>query len=162
MNAEKDRELDRLAFEFLKLFARYEYALKMMGYVGQYSNGNIFADWDRFANEVGRCILDEPSTCVKEAIEYLYNKPPKRQVLKNGLVEWEEVNASERSAQILFRHIRRVRNNLFHGGKFNGRWFAPDRSETLMRHSITVLKALISKNDNLKQALDNNVPYEYD
>lgn len=37
--------------------------------------------------------------------------------------------------------IRRVRNNLFHGGKFNGEWFEPERSEALMRNALIILRA---------------------
>ncbi len=44
--------------------------------------------------------------------------------------------------------VRRVRNNLFHGGKFNEHWFEPERSEHLISHSITILnKALIMNKD---------------
>ena len=35
--------------------------------------------------------------------------------------------------------IRRVRNNLFHGGKFNDAHSGPGRNELLLRHSLAIL-----------------------
>lgn len=47
----------------------------------------------------------------------------------------------KKSSQKILILIRRVRNNLFHGGKFNGEWFEPERSEALMRNALIILRA---------------------
>lgn len=52
-------------------------------------------------------------------------------------------------------YVRRVRNNLFHGGKFNGRRFAPERSELLLRHSLTIHRACIDASEDVHQAFHN-------
>ena len=75
------------------------------------------------------------------AATFILDQPPKKQG-PNGdnKIIWVEVAASDKSAQALFGHIRRMRNNLYHGGKFNGTWFEPERSELLLGHGLTVLE----------------------
>jgi hypothetical protein len=43
--------------------------------------------------------------------------------------------------ELILLWVRRVRNNLFHGGKFNGHWFQPERSEQLITASLVVIHA---------------------
>lgn len=148
--------LDTLAFDFFKLFAQYEYALKAMRFARSGSGGQAEPDWDKFSNKIGHLILGEASEELTDAINYLFDHPPKKQVICEGTLSWQEVPNNERSSQILFSHIRRVRNNLYHGGKFNGRWFDPDRSEQLIRTSLVVLRALKEKHDGLAEAIYGN------
>jgi hypothetical protein len=149
-------DLDALAFRLFKLFAQYEYALKVMGYVKAGKSGQVEPDWDRFANSVGAQLLEMRAPKVVAAIEFLFNTPPKRQVFVNNQLEWRDVDSPDRSAQSLFGHIRRVRNNLYHGGKFNERWFAPDRSRTLIEHTLVLLDALAKSNEALREAIRKN------
>ena len=79
------------------------------------------------------------------AADYILDQPPKKQIADNGKVVWADVPATEKSVQILFGHICRVRNNLFHGAKFNGTWFDPVRSEELLTHSLAVLEHFRTK-----------------
>lgn len=148
--------LDNLAFRFFKLFAQYEYALKAMQYARSGARGQAEPEWDRFSTEVGRLVLAEPTEELLNAINYLFDHPPKRQVLNDGVLSWQNVDAVERSPQALFSHIRRVRNNLYHGGKFNGRWFDPDRSEELISKSLLILEALQAQHDQLAEAIHGN------
>ena len=115
-------ELDALAFSFFKLFAQYEYALKVMAYAHAGRQQQAEIDWDRFANEVGAAIMNNDNPAVVQARQHILDHPPKRQVWVDGAVAWETISSEDRSPQSLFSHIRRVRNNLYHGGKFNGRW----------------------------------------
>ena len=102
-------ELDNLAFEFFKLFAQYEYALKAMQYGTAGKKGQAEPDWDRFANEIGAAVMTVQDAQVSDARQYIFEHPPKRQVWVNNKVEWEDVPNNEHSPQILFSHIRRVR-----------------------------------------------------
>lgn len=149
-------ELDALAFRFFKLFAQYEYALKVMAYANAGKQKQAEVDWDRFANEVGVAVMniDEPE--IIQARQYILDHPPKRQVWVNGAVDWEAIPNNERSPQILFSHIRRVRNNLYHGGKFNGRWIDPDRSHELISNSLLLLQTLVSHDVRLSEAIHGN------
>lgn len=148
--------LDNLAFSFFKLFARYEYALKAMRYVRTGGGGQVEPEWDRFSNEIGRLILDEADGELLDAINYLFEHPPKKQILQDKDLTWQSVNTTEHSPQILFSHIRRVRNNLYHGGKFNGHWFEQERSEELISKSLLALQALQEQHDELAEAIHGN------
>jgi hypothetical protein len=152
------RQLDQLAFKFFKLFAQYEYALKAMGYGRARSNGGAEPDWNKFANIVGRKVLDVREPDVAAAIQFLFDEPPKRQIWLTDHVEWEAVVSPDRSPQTLFGHISRVRNNLYHGGKFNGRWFEPERSKELITKSLCVLEALLAIDSDLASAIKENRP----
>ncbi|MEQ9106824.1 MAG: hypothetical protein RLO04_05110 [Limnobacter sp.] len=149
-------ELDQISYRFFKLFAQYEYALKAMGYgrAGRLKAAEV--DWDRFANEIGIALIRSQDHAVVEARTYLLDHPPKRQVWINNSVDWAVVPSVDRSAQSLFGHLRRVRNNLYHGGKFNGRWIDPDRSEELITRSLALLQHLVRDNQDLREAIHGN------
>lgn len=134
--------LDQLAFAFFKIFAQYESALKEQGFF-KVRGGAILVDWDRFANErVGADFLAKLGAS-QPAAEFILNELPKKQVVdeKNQFV-WAPVSNQDRSVQALFGHLSRMRNNLFHGAKFNGTWFDPDRSEALLSNGTQVLQSL--------------------
>ena len=152
-------ELDQLAFRFFKLFAQYEYALKAMKFYKKGKKNQATPDWDRFAKEIGKLVLDCQDEQTMSAISYLFESPPKRQIIKNDELDWDNVsNTEKKTAQVLFEHVRRVRNNLYHGGKFNGRWFEAeeDRSLELISNSLTVLESLRFKHDKLNEAISGN------
>lgn len=90
---------------------------------------------------------------LKEAIDFILNEPPKKQFIAGGVMEWRDVVPSTNSkSDTLFQYIRRIRNNLFHGGKFNGHWFAPERSERLMCAGLVVLKAAVEQEQDVRDA----------
>jgi len=140
MNKDLDT-LDTLAFRFFKLFAQYESTLKERDYFRADQNGRITVDWNRFANEVvGEKFLDDLGE-KREAAEFILNAPPKKQAVNNqGKIVWVEVPNDDKSVQALFGHISRMRNNLFHGAKFNGTWFDPDRSKALLDRGLVILQ----------------------
>lgn len=150
-------DLNELAFRFFKIFAQCEYALKAMGYGRAGRNESAEADGDQFANEVaGPFLLQETDNPIAEAVNYLLENPPKRQVWKDGHVSWAKVQNNERSPQVLVAHIRCVRNNLYHGGKFNGRWLAPDRSAELISKPLLLLEYLMQSDQGLRDAIYGN------
>ncbi|EPR1042091.1 MULTISPECIES: hypothetical protein [Enterobacteriaceae] len=139
-----DAELDSFAFKFFKLFAQYEYFLKKENFFQTIRN-KIIVDWDSYANKVvGKNFMDLLGESSASA-DYILKNPPKAQVVVNGVIVWKDVNNNEINVQALFGHIGRVRNNLFHGGKFNGTWFDPARSALLLRHSLIILECLRDK-----------------
>lgn len=133
-------QLDALAFRFFKLFARYEATLKQRGFF-RVEGQKIVVDWDRFSNEVvGSRFLDQ-MTDKADLVTYLLSQPPMKQgVNQQNEIVWLEVLADDRSSQALFGHIRRMRNNLYHGAKFNGTWFDPERSQNLLRAGLAILE----------------------
>ena len=143
--------LDQLARTLFAVFSRTEYALK----AAKYNNGDgaAEANWRTFALAVEDLIANPRSQELQEAINFFFNAPPKKQVIVGGVIKWEVAEPETNSqADKLLIYVRRVRNNLFHGGKFNEHWFAPERDEPLLRHSLTILTECVESVDTIREA----------
>jgi hypothetical protein len=60
------------------------------------------------------------------------------------------VTLSMAPAQDTRRH-----NNAIHDYRYD-RWFAPQRSELLLRHSLTILRGCLDASDTVRQAFEDN------
>lgn len=147
----------KLACEFLAVFARCEFALKAGGFASGDANG-VNPNWDLFARSIDRTFDPALSTDLEHAVTYLLDQAPKKQILMNGHIEWRNAlpDACLTRAERVLLMVRRVRNNLFHGGKF----LAPesganDRDQLLVQHSLSVLRACIPLNAQVAAAYDN-------
>lgn len=69
-------------------------------------------------------------------------------------LKWVHADANQGDSHYdLFVYIGRVRNNLFHGGKFQGRYLSdPERSLELINHCTTILNASLEINSDLNEA----------
>lgn len=142
---------DELAAEMFRVFSRTEYALKASGF--NKGDGEAKADWRAFALAIEAVVANPPSTALQEAIDFFFNAPPKRQIIIGGVIQWQisEPQTNSRADKLLI-YVRRVRNNLFHGGKFNDHWFEPMRAQPLLQHSLTVLNACIESVPRVREA----------
>lgn len=140
-----------LACDFLALFSRIEYALKSTHFaIG--SDRGVEPAWDKFANEIDEQLSKTGETVVQEAITYLLECPPRKQVLVDGQIEFvdQTIDDDQKIAQQLLLMVRTVRNNLFHGGKY-----LPDgeieagRNKLLVKHSMIVLRACVQLDDDV-------------
>lgn len=134
-----------LACEFLGVFARSEYALKVAGFRSG-NESRVDADWDAFAKAIATSFNPSDSQGLREAVDYLLTKPPQKIVLKNGNLELADASPdkNQSEAQQVLLMVRRVRNNLFHGGKFLPVPAGdPDRDKLLVEHSLAVLRKCI-------------------
>lgn len=129
-----------LLFEFFLTFAQFEFALKTADFV----TGDLREakpDWPRFGASLDLGMARQDPNCAA-AVDYLGLHPPWRQVVTANGLAWDSsvgFTRLDRMDQVLDL-VRRVRNNLFHGGKFNNEVHSgPGRNELLLRHSITVL-----------------------
>jgi hypothetical protein len=143
--------LDQLADEMFRTFARFEYALKAAGFHN--GDGDAQPNWRAFAESVADVFENPSASELSDSIRYILEHPPKKQVIANGLLAWSvsEPCTDLKSDRVLL-YVRRVRNNLFHGGKFNGRWFEPQRSERLLRHCLTILDACVDASKDVNDA----------
>ena len=138
---------------FSILFSRFEYALKRTRRYAAGDENAVKADWDKFAQDHDSQFDSERTPELKAAIEYLNGNPPKKQILKDGLLDWKNVPPQNTPLlkQVLDA-VRRVRNNLFHGGKFqNGPMEDPGRDSDLLRSCITVLEECLSLNNGVRE-----------
>ena len=146
-------ELDKLASELFHTFSRIEYALKSSGFND--GDGPAKANWRNFALAVESLIATPHSVALINAIKFIMEKPPKKQVILDHKLKWEVAEPSTDSkADKLLLYVRRIRNNLFHGGKFNGHWFEPERSKPLLQHSLVVLHECIDYVEDVKKAYE--------
>ena len=70
-------ELDRLAIELFRTFARFEYALKAAGF--HKGDGAAEANWREFAASVARAFDNPHRENFKASIKYILENPPKKQ-----------------------------------------------------------------------------------
>ena len=146
--------LDSLSFDFFKLFSRVEYSLKAASF--NTGEGNANPNWEDFAQNIDAKFQAINDQQLQDCKNYILANPPKKQVIRQGNINWSDtVPQSVNSTDLLLLYVRRVRNNLFHGGKFNGNWFEPERSEDLLKSAIVVLQHALKSNERVKKAFDN-------
>lgn len=138
----------KLALEFLAVFSRFEFALKVTGFRHP-GDGEAKADWIAFANKVANSFKPNRTPELGEAFTYITSQPLRRFAVENGTLDWFPFNlphvASE--AEKVVRLIRQIRNNLFHGGKYApDAQSTPDRDSRLLQSSLVLLHELLSLN----------------
>jgi hypothetical protein len=76
-------------------------------------------------------------------------------VARGGRLDWEDAPApAGADTEKLLVYVRRVRNNLFHGGKFSETWPDPERSGKLIRASLLVIEACLKLSDRVRAAYE--------
>jgi hypothetical protein len=135
------------ASEFFVYFARFEYALKTLG--GKYLKGRegegAEANWDNFATRLGSSFWERVKG--NSEFQYFLDHPVKKQVVnKDGRLGWKCVPVS--CIHDLIHAIGRVRNNLFHGGKY-----PPDvsRDRDLLKQGRMILELALAECPELRK-----------
>lgn len=140
-----------LDIEFFRMFARFEFALKKAKYIRARA-GMVAAHWDKFANDLGAAFFER----VKDealADTILHSPPNKQAVDGSGELVWQDCKPPENSVA-LFVAIRRIRNNLFHGGKHENPY--NDRDEELLSQGIAILSLALDADEKVKWHFDGN------
>lgn len=142
---------------FFVFFSRFEYALKAAGYRRVGRSGEAAADWDTFGREFDRDFIDALSSC--RTITELFDRPPRKQVIRGNVLDWDppppSYPPSPTNAAMLFVYVRRVRNNLFHGGKVP---FDFGRDRALVEAALAVLmSALDAAPSRLRRAFNSDI-----
>lgn len=136
--------LPKKAIDFFVVFSRFECALKRSGRYALGNEDRVEPDWNGFANDLGPGFLEQ--VIERDIAPVLVNHPPKKQVkLPCGTLGWRDMG-EVRSTADLFLAIRRVRNNLAHGAKYQDSGSGhPDfvegseRDDALLGQSLDVL-----------------------
>lgn len=154
---------EKKIYEFFCIFSRFEYSLKRCKYL---ENGDfVKPDWIKFSQELDRKYKQYFFENIKEEFEkakrYLFEYPPKKQIIKNqnrlGWMGGVTIVYTDQSFEKLLCLVRRVRNNLFHGGKFEtGPVDGSERNMELINSSIIVLKECLSLNSCVFEVFNEN------
>lgn len=134
------------AITFWIVFSRFEYALKRENYATG-DQRSVAANWDKLASDLNGVWNADRTPELRTTVDYFINQPPKKQTLQNNSLEWTDSVLPQHEPELkrLLTYVRRVRNNLFHGGKFNtGPVPAPERDTVLITNSLIVLDECLS------------------
>lgn len=141
-----------LLLDFFLTFARFEFALKSAGFFQRPRRADpadpqdAHPDWDCFATSVRQTLESDTTAEFREASDYLLMNPPHREVVVDGRLAWDTKPPPPHLpfADRVLLAVRRVRNNLFHGGKFGVVHDAdPSRNAQVIRTSAIVLHACL-------------------
>ncbi|MFD9901937.1 hypothetical protein [Mesorhizobium sp. NPDC059025] len=136
--------------ELLRVVTRFEYALKENGFGKSGKNGEVGVDWDGFANKALKATFLKKVRDENIAPTILA-KPPSKQILAGQTLAWENATPPV-SVQDLMAAVRRVRNNLVHGGKSGNR--DSDRNNTLVAEAIEVLLEALRSDSDLRYTFE--------
>jgi len=138
---------EHLIIRFFAVFSRFEYSLKRAGYVLDVNSG-VSANWDKFASELNSSFDVNQYPQLKNAVEYIVHNPPKKQIRSSdGKLSWLDMPWDEKEPLLiwLLTAIRRIRNNLFHGGKFPKQPVQdPTRDQKLLEFGLCILETCLS------------------
>lgn len=136
-------------FAFFICFSKFECALKHAGY--RCWDGKVLSpNWDKFAGDIAiefdKQVAKGERKIVNEAVKYFLNNPPRKQVLKDGGLYCKDVKYAGGSLlKWLIPAVRRVRNNLFHGGKYPySDLEEPARNSLLLNYSLVILQECLA------------------
>jgi hypothetical protein len=148
-----------LMTEFFISFARFECALKNCQFISL-EGDRVKPNWDTFINSI-RQPLSRPSPLGYEnATNFILTNPPRIQILNNGTLDWRERVFPQNTDDItkLKQHICDIRNNFFHGGKFQG-IYHPDisRNYRLIEYALITLNYWLTLNINVNQSFSEQI-----
>lgn len=146
-----------LVCEFFGVFARFEYAMKATTYCTSDRYGNALPDWRKLKEQLGQPVCEAGTERVVAAIDYLLEEPPQVQMCVDGRPEFVELelDGGNSGAQAI-EAARRVRNNLFHGGKHTPH-SAPERDTSLIQASLAVIGACLEIDETLNTEFEHQL-----
>lgn len=145
-------------FNFLITFSRFECALKSSVKYLQ-SNAIAMADWSEFGKTQSYKFIDVYKDLDKE-IDYIFQRPPKYQKKVGDKIEWVEQHKNMNNGCLckLIQHIKDIRNNLFHGGKFESvKYNSVDSTDIsrdieLISNAIKIIEKLVFLDSDVRKA----------
>jgi hypothetical protein len=137
--------LDRnLILEFFWKFSVFECALKREGFLRKGRNNTAEPDWNKFGKVMQRRFIEvQRVNGFDEAVHTLKVAKPRRQVVCNGKLCWEELQPQpgESEEEFVLRLVKTTRNNLFHGGKYpDGPIDEVARDKTILYAALKIIE----------------------
>lgn len=133
-----------LTLEFLAVFSRLEYALKVTRFRNA-GDGEAKADWSKFSLEVSAVFDPHKNEELSNAFAYITTEPLRFLGVRNGVLDWYDFSVPNNRPLIdkAIRIIKQVRHNLFHGGKYaQDNKASADRDSKLLTSALLVLKEM--------------------
>jgi hypothetical protein len=145
----EDRER---AIIFFLFFARIEYALKRADFTCKTEKGDAMADWGKYARSVAGLTEKNKEERFRAAVSLLKDEPPKKQIVSSGRLAWSaDRYTGPFDLARIFDLLHRVRNNLFHGGKFpEGPEEETSRDQELLDACINITQACLDSDEHLR------------
>lgn len=142
-----------LVRNFFIAFSRFESALKATIIFANGDERKVEPNWERFVATIRETFDKNKNKEIGLATKYLLKHPPKIQTLVDGQISWRVREFQDNTPEInkLCLHIRDVRNNLFHGGKFSGT-FEKDvsRNYKLIKSAMIILDEWLELQEDVK------------
>lgn len=129
------------AVKFFYVFSKFEHALKKNGYLKNDTKAKPC--WISFAKTMPGDFFEKSKNCDTSE---LFNNPPRQQIVKLGILDFQESGNPISNTQQIFEAICIVRNNLFHGGKYSAPVSEPSRNELLLRACMCILDSALANN----------------
>lgn len=151
-------EIDRdLVCNFFAVFSRFEYAMKATRYCRSDRYRNAVPNWRLLREILGEPIeLDLQGNAVV-LVDYLISEPPQVQKYEQGSAIFRAVPLSgTRRGEWAIDAAKRVRNNLFHGGKHTPHSTA-ERDTRLILAALVVLDACLQADADLRAEFDRQI-----
>lgn len=139
--------------DFFIIFSRFECALKNSGFTAV-DRDKVSANWDSFVSSIKNDFKSDSNSELETAVNFIVNSPPRIQILTGSNLSWRNREFAINTPLInkLGLSIRDIRNNLFHGGKFNGSYQEDvSRNYKLLNASIIILNQWLELNDTVKR-----------
>ncbi|WP_145930967.1 hypothetical protein [Immundisolibacter cernigliae] len=141
-----------LVCEFFAVFSRFEFALKDSGFIRAHK-GHAEPAWRDFSASIAATFSVTARSPLDSAIAFLLGEPPMVQVSR---CDWEHKRLhGNTDTERALDAVIRVRNNLFHGGKYTPH-SPPGRDEALVRASLAVLYACLEQDESLRNTYEQN------
>jgi len=148
-------KLPEVAVAFFVVFSRFECAMKRIGTYAIGDEKGVEADWGGLARDLGNPFFD--AVIAKGIAPVLIGKPPKKQIkMSDGTLGWRDMGPVQNVTD-LFLAIRRARNNLIHGGKYqdDGSGHAnlvagAERNDALLGQSMDVMRLILESRHDLR------------
>ena len=147
----------RLVCEFFAAFARFEFAMKETRFCRGDQHGNAIPNWNLLKSELGSLITPFADGEKRDLVDYLLTEPPEIQKVRNGRPQFEPVplSGANPGAQAI-EAAKRVRNNLFHGGKHTPHSSA-ERDTKLINGAFVVLDACLAADPDLNSTFEQQI-----
>jgi hypothetical protein len=154
----EDLQIDpSLVCEFFAVFSRFEYAMKATRYCGADRHQNAVPDWRGLQRDLGEPLAAATDESLQVAIAYLLAEPPWIQRVIDGRPDFQTSPLVGANAGVqALEAARRVRNNLFHGGKHTPH-SPPERDARLIEAALMVLRTCLALSPDLDSEYDHQL-----